>query len=60
MYFEQMCTAVAHFLGHTQEASDVPRDQKIHKPGDYPSIVDHYSGDQKTMVSKSKSLVPPF
>ena len=44
----------------SQEASDVPRDRKILKPGDYTSNLDHYPGDQKTMVSKSKSLVPPF
>ena len=44
----------------TQEASDVPKDQKIYKLGDYDMKLDHYPGDQKTMVSKSKSLVPPF
>ena len=48
------------FFVKTQEAPVVTWNRKIYMPGDYPSIVDHYQGDQKTMVSKSKSLVPPF
>ena len=43
-----------------QVAPDVPRDKKILQPGDYLSGVDHYRGDWKTMVRKSKSLVPGF
>ena len=45
---------------HAQKAPVVTWNRKIYKPGDYPSIVDLYQGDQKTIVSKSKSLVPPF
>ena len=37
----------------SQEATDA-------HPGDYNSNLDHYPGDQKTMVNKSQSLVPPF
>ena len=45
---------------NTQKAPDVPEDKKILKPCDYDMMLDHYPGDQKTMVSKSKSMVPPF
>ena len=44
----------------SQKAPDVPEDKKILKPCDYDMMLDHYPGDQKTMVSKSKSMVPPF
>ena len=50
-------TITAHVA---QVAPDVPRDKKILQPGDYHSDVDHYRGDWKTMVRKSKSLVPGF
>ena len=44
----------------SQDTADVPRDTKIHKPGDYYSGLDYYKGDWKTMVRKSKSLVLGF
>ena len=40
-----------------QEAPDVPRENKILKPSDYPSDVDHPKGEWNTMIRKSKSLV---
>ena len=43
-----------------QEAPLIRRDQKTYKPGHYPSIVDHYGGDQNHMVCKSEELVLPF
>ena len=44
----------------TQEAASGSRDQKLLKPSDYPGDVDHYQGDWKTKIRKSKSLVPGF
>ena len=43
--------------GMPQEAPDVPRENKILKPSDYPSDVDHPKGEWNTMIRKSKSLV---
>ena len=48
------------WLKQSQEAPDVPEDPKILKPCDYDTMLDHHPGDQKIIVGKSKSLVPPF
>ena len=44
----------------TQVSASVPGEQKILKPSDYPRVVDHHEGDWKTIVRKSKSLIPGF